>query len=43
MDLSQNTNVSPLSYGQMVQENFIPSDYIDVKDINTNPESNSCI
>lgn len=36
MDGSNNSNVSPLSYGQMVQENYVNSDYIDVGDINKN-------
>jgi len=37
MDVSHNSNVSPLSYGQMVQENFVQNDYINVDSINKNP------
>jgi hypothetical protein len=37
IDGSNNSNVSPLSYGQMVQENYVQSDYIKENDIDKNP------
>jgi hypothetical protein len=31
-------NVSPLSYGEMIQENYVPSDYINVNEYTNNPD-----
>ena len=33
---NENENVSPLSYGQMIQENYVPSDYINVNEYTNN-------
>uniref|UniRef100_A0A6C0DZZ8 Uncharacterized protein n=1 Tax=viral metagenome TaxID=1070528 RepID=A0A6C0DZZ8_9ZZZZ len=35
---NENENVSPLSYGQMIQENYVPSDYINVNEYTNNPD-----
>lgn len=35
---NENENVSPLSYGQMIQENYVPSDYINLNEYTNNPD-----